>query len=469
MNDTVIRLLKMQLKNIKNVGKGTIEMPNYHNSCFKEDKAEVLGIYGQNGSGKTAVIDALSFLKNLMAGLSLPKDAMNYIEKNSDSAVIDFQFYIKHNEDEYIVGYLYELGKIIRIDNDGVKKYMTKLIREKLTVAGINDDGKPVGKLTLMDVTDTQKSLFSPRIRAKQLINNSKDDEIDLIVIKRVCERETRSFIFANEVEEYVSSAAQRDKIWGIVTALKRYALRQFYVINQGHDAVISLDFALPILSQYLEDNQMPVGDMLISLAEPSVFEKEQYKVFVKIVTDINKVLAAMIPGLSISVKEYGPQATPDGKEGIRFEVMSKRGSSEFPLRYESEGIKKIISLLNIITLMYNNPSVFLAVDELDAGVFEFLLGELIRVINETGRGQMLFTSHNLRPLEMLDVTSMLFTTSNHDNRYYRFNEKQSSNNLRETYIRALKLGGEKEAVCSKTLRSDIRQALYNAGEGLDE
>lgn len=35
----------------------------------------IAGIYGQNGSGKTAVVDAFSCLKLLMCGLSLPAGA----------------------------------------------------------------------------------------------------------------------------------------------------------------------------------------------------------------------------------------------------------------------------------------------------------------------------------------------------------------------------------------------------------
>ena len=32
---------------------------------------------------------------------------------------------------------------------------------------------------------------------------------------------------------------------------------------------------------------------------------------------------------------------------------------------------------------MYNNPSVCVVIDELDAGVFEYLLGEILQIISE--------------------------------------------------------------------------------------
>ena len=46
-------------------------MPNTVNKVLSADKAEILGIYGQNGSGKTAIVDALYFLQKVMVGIDL--------------------------------------------------------------------------------------------------------------------------------------------------------------------------------------------------------------------------------------------------------------------------------------------------------------------------------------------------------------------------------------------------------------
>lgn len=39
--------------------------------------------------------------------------------------------------------------------------------------------------------------------------------------------------------------------------------------------------------------------------------------------------------------------------------------------------------------------------------------------IDKTGKGQLLFTSHNMRPLEVLDNTNIYFTTTNPENNLY--------------------------------------------------
>lgn len=64
------------------------------------------------------------------------------------------------------------------------------------------------------------------------------------------------------------------------------------------------------------------------------------------------------------------------------------------------------MSILQLLIVVYNHPSVTVAVDELDGGVFEYLLGELLNIISEKGKGQLIFTSHNLRPLDFTKYCS---------------------------------------------------------------
>ena len=71
MKRPIVRLSSLQLTNIKNVKNGTIYMPNTVNKILSADKAEILVIYGQNGSGKTAIVDALYFLQKVMVGADL--------------------------------------------------------------------------------------------------------------------------------------------------------------------------------------------------------------------------------------------------------------------------------------------------------------------------------------------------------------------------------------------------------------
>lgn len=59
MDRFFVRIQKITLKNFKNVKYGTVLLTN----PLKKYKASVLGLYGQNGSGKTALIEAIQILK----------------------------------------------------------------------------------------------------------------------------------------------------------------------------------------------------------------------------------------------------------------------------------------------------------------------------------------------------------------------------------------------------------------------
>lgn len=63
----MVKLKSIVIENIKNVQYGVIDFQN------KSDFINVTGIYGQNGSGKTAVVDVFEVLASLMRGETIPQ------------------------------------------------------------------------------------------------------------------------------------------------------------------------------------------------------------------------------------------------------------------------------------------------------------------------------------------------------------------------------------------------------------
>ena len=61
MKQNIIRLVAIEIDNVKNVKHGRLELA-------KSKKGSILGIYGQNGSGKTVVVDCMVLLKCLFGG-----------------------------------------------------------------------------------------------------------------------------------------------------------------------------------------------------------------------------------------------------------------------------------------------------------------------------------------------------------------------------------------------------------------
>ena len=66
----LVRIIKNELVNFKNVNYGEIRYTNYSsvekNAMLR--KNDIIGIYGQNGSGKTELVEALDILKSILSG-----------------------------------------------------------------------------------------------------------------------------------------------------------------------------------------------------------------------------------------------------------------------------------------------------------------------------------------------------------------------------------------------------------------
>lgn len=221
---------------------------------------------------------------------------------------------------------------------------------------------------------------------------------------------------------------------------------------------------ALPLAFNYAEEGKISTGSILVNLNGPSLIPEDALPIVRKVVKSMNIVLERIVPNLTIDIKDLGTQLSTNGIVGSSIQLVSNKNDKEIPLQYESDGIKKLISVLQLLIVIYNKSSITVAIDELDSGIFEYLLGEILRIISEKGKGQLIFTSHNLRPLETLDKGFIAFTTTNPLNRYIRMSNVKATNNLRDFYYRDIVLGEQCEPVYESTNNSEIALAFREAG-----
>ena len=461
MKRPIVRLSSLQLTNIKNVKKGTIYMPNTVNKILSADKAEILGIYGQNGSGKTAIVDALYFLQKVMIGADLDQSLEDYMDMDSDTAEIFADFNLFMNGIVFEIGYRLSLSR---------EEKVVVISRETLSGAK-NENGIRTNKTVFMDYQrDQTNTIFKPQKRLDEILEENKDIKTDLIVARKMAEKSNCSYIFGESsrdifCREYKNGFQQFSVI---ISSLFEFALKDLFVIRNTHLGVISANFVLPMAFRIENDNMGTKGDFTVSLTEPILVDEERKNLLETIVEQINIVLYTIIPGLQVTIKNYGKQSLDDGEEGWKLELMSKReGMKEIPIRMESEGIIKIISILNALIQAFGNPSICLVIDELDSGIFEYMLGELLDIFKKSAKGQLIFTSHNLRALEMIDKESIMFSTTNPNNRYIHMKNVRESNNLRNMYIRSITLGGQSEEIYEETDSLKIARAFRKAGQGV--
>lgn len=466
MKDTVVRIQKIELNNFKNVNKGTI---TYGKNANDGPNKNVMGIYGQNGSGKTAIIDALSLFKQIVSGDSLDRDLINLISANKKSSILDFEFLIEHKSNYFKAFYNFEItvlednNQIIESDKTDNRNTI-QISKEKLSFSKYIDN-KWTPRITIIDYDYNNKNMvFTPKVRFQEAISINKENEIKLNVVKEISKELRTSFIFNKRNIPLLTEGFSKNKDFiDVIKSLLVFAQLNLYVIKNEELGLINTHTAMPFIFRIEEGTRVFSGNIGLRLFDISNIEQEHFEIIEKIITQLNVVINKIIPELNIELKNYGNETLKDGLEGKKVELISQRNNIRIPLKYESDGIKKIISLLSALIAMYNNPQIVVAVDELDAGIFEYLLGEILEVISNNAKGQLIFTSHNLRALEKLNKESIVFTTTNPENRYIKLSNVKNNNNLRDFYLRGILLGGQKEDMYEETDKYEIAYAFRKA------
>lgn len=461
MIDTIVRVQQIELMNFKNVKHGMISFPNSKHADVLNRKAEIIGIYGQNGSGKTALVEAMWIIKHVLKGESLPEESWDYISNTSMSSEMKIVFDMEHRNQKYQVFYRFQMSKDdterarITEENLSYKKYF---------------DGKWSNKANIIDYdTNNRMTVFTPIKNYKILTKSNPDNTVGLNVSKRLSEKDCTSFIFSNETQDIFRGVDDFKEYADIISTLTFFSKVNLIVITNKNTGVINTNRLLPFNFRLNYRKRITHGNLGIGLSDRTIVPEQVYEIIKEIIQQMNMVLETIIPGLNIDIRNHGVQPMEDGLNGIEVDLVSVREGAIIPLKYESDGIKKVVSILSALIAMYNSPTVCMVVDELDSGIFEFLLGEILQIINESGKGQLVFTSHNLRPLEMLDNSSLVFTTTNANNRYIKMENIKNNNNLRSVYYRSISLGGQKEDIYQETNRYEINHAFRLAGRAIDD
>lgn len=479
MSTYSVRISKIKISNFKNTLNGEISLTNTR----KNFKASVLGIYGQNGSGKTSLIEAINLLKYALTGQQIPVVYSNYISVNSEQtdrkASFVFDFELKNNTEVIPVSYSFSI-KAEKVNNDNLPLQNTNSSTLKVFVVDESlecpiysdktDSKRKMGKALAVDPDE----VLIPKCKKHLFAGNSTQAETDLKVAKQLAYERSVSFLFSYGLIKIIrdrynsNSLSVKDKsefeyYYNLIESLISYGHTGLFVIRTASSGLLSLNIQT-LNFKYNDGNTGALGSISIPLNDSGLIPAEAFSVVTKVFSNLNIVLSKIIPGLTIDIRNLGEQILSDGNKGYRVQLMSQKNRQQIPLEYESEGIKKIISILQLLIVVYNDPSTTVAIDELDSGIFEYLLGEILSIVSENGKGQLIFTSHNLRPLETIDKSFIAFTTVNSNDRYVRATNVKSTNNLRDIYFRNLMLDEYRDDLYEKTNNSEIAFAFREAG-----
>lgn len=457
MKEARVRITAIGIENLKNVNHGEIRIP----TSDEHSNASITAIFGQNGSGKTAVINALDILKTLLMGKSLPPSHGNLISLGKEKAHLMFEFVIEDADISERIRALYSFDLRVR---DNQEDSFLSVGNESLKAAYES----PEHTLRMQDILKTRFSEpIAPIAKVRTLLEQT--SSTDRIVEQKLAEKESRSFLFSPWMNSVLRTGTVQSKsvsYWmkKLILRLSDYGARELFVITTRHSGYLSLGY-LPISFRISNQDGEYFGCSVFRLEDSFELSRDLIDVYQKITEELNMVLEEIVPGLSLSLIILDTYLNQAGDAVCKVQLVSLKNGKNLPLQYESEGIRKLISVLQLLICVYNQPSVMVAIDELDSGVFEYLLGELMKLLQNHGKGQLLFTSHNLRPLETLSKTSNVFTTTNPEHRYVRLKNIKEDNNIRRVYYRELIVQDQEEILYDSANTTALGLAFRKAGE----
>ena len=439
-----MRIKSLSLTNFRNIKNSKVE--------FKGEN--ISGIYGPNGTGKTSVIEAIKLLKIYF---STPKEIKN---KNFLEA-----------EKEKISDYIYQGEKYLEIVLELEKKEEIYLIELALA---LNDfDGimalkesisvklnKPRSKYKRLISLENDISYAQPKIFLYEKDSEKESTDYFGKIQKEIFDKNKTSVqgiilelgnfnsfasILSREIFKLKDSQNKMSlfgqKILDICEKLQmlKESFRNITVISLKEQALSNLEIVIPI-----KVNAQGTIPVCCKGKENNIYSEAEMEAIKETVENINKLFPLLVQDAKL---ECETQLVLQNEEEKRYsiEIFINKNGKYINIYNESTGTIKLFMLMSALINILKDEDSILLVDELDVHIFEYLLAYILGLLSEYSRGQLIFTAHNLLPMEKLNRDSIILTSYVDNNVVYEYfkGKISSSTNLRLKYLKALYLWSE--------------------------
>ena len=388
-------LLRMKVNGIKSIDK-EVQLNFYKGTLSKKfdaSNSHVKAIYGPNGAGKTALVYAAEIYKNLVMN-------SDYLAMSNATGVLDNLVNQKSKKFE-IEMYFAVLNKDQELDS----VYKHKIVLEKVSERYLITEER-LCKLTGLQLNNQDKynSVFwTKKGDIIELIREGEDEKIKnasmnlldkqsfvTIFIKHIFG--DKGIILGNKLDVAI--------LYSLMFAFSITILMQDSDKNYiNFSSVTSQLDTIQTQKKKLNDDNIFLNLLRENRIPQRQTEQVPKKDFDKFEKYINNL------GLFIKVfkDDFKTIEIKKDENGDNYEceiILIYNDGKRINKKYESTGIKKIIEMYSVLCNVENGDIVF--IDEFDANIHDVLLVKLVEYVMDYAEGQLIFTTHNLAPMDVL-------------------------------------------------------------------
>ena len=370
----------------------------------------IKGIYGINGSGKSAIITSLKIFRNLIVDrdyLNNPivqRQLRELINKKVSKMEFTADFLV--NEEKKPLLFHYEVT---------IKKEKgDRLVIERESLASKVASSRS-------DSMDLRFEVQNGRITS---IITKEQEVIDYLIdqTNNLLKAATVSSLFLDWVANLKSEKKRlfNEPILYDLLRLYSFGISIFVYLDQPDDHA---DYVIEgaMYGDNENDDEESLKELLKGLSvlksprrnEISIKKRPVLK---KDIDEYEKRIERLYGFISIfkrDLKRIVIDKT-DEKEFYNCELIMEYENYKVSAEFESTGIKKLIKLYEFFDEMAAGDIVF--IDELDSNLHDVYLCALLEYLMEYGEGQLCFTTHNIGPMDILkrNKKSIDFLSVNH-------------------------------------------------------
>jgi hypothetical protein len=378
-------ITNFSVSGIKNL-KEKVSLQFYKKTLDKKinlQNTNIKAIYGCNGAGKSAIIHALKIYTDIIKNKEfLYKNETTIrlnelINKETKKLVLDVNFLVYDKQTLEIKGNflheisIYEEGGSYYVDDE----ILRKINSQSETLIFWSQRGRIIQSSFTDELNERTKNILIKRSVVDIFLNEL--ENVKLIDDKDVFEK--IFYFYANALNILIMTDEEDDHLYYIMNVIENRKKSDFRLLNtnvgksQGFNPEAIKPSSITSYRVRYEDFE-DFSEFLLDLEK-----------FIKI---FKKNLVRIIPDKK------------DNGDHFIVEPYFDYGNYRIHLEFESAGIKKLVNVYQI--LKAKQQGMIIAIDEFDSKINDVYLTVLLEYFVDNPKGQLLFTTHNTSPMEIL-------------------------------------------------------------------